>query len=256
MAGLASGTNGLVVRGLAKTYEQPGITSAPVLAGLDLEAREGEIVAVVGASGSGKSTLLHVLGGMLHPDAGEVRLDEVRPWRLSQDARADWRNSQVGFVFQAHHLLGELNALENVLVPAWLDGRDPVEARRVATDLLERLGLAERLQHLPRELSGGEAQRVAVARALVRSPRLVLADEPTGDLDREAGERVFEQFVSLQRERRFIALVATHGEAVVARCHRVLELRDGRLRPRGAGVLSPGTGVEADGGVHENGSAA
>ena len=200
-----------------------------VLTGVDLQARGGEIVAVMGASGSGKSTLLHLLGGMLEPDAGRVTLAGVDPWALRPDSRSAWRNSQVGLVFQAHHLLGELTALENVLVPTWIAGVPPTPARKAAMALLERLGLASRLQHHPSELSGGEAQRVAIARALVRQPALVLADEPTGNLDEEAGRRVFAEFVTLQRERQFILVVATHDVGLASRCDRVLRLSGGRL---------------------------
>lgn len=219
----------LDVRGLSKAFARRGLPVVDVLRDLDLSVRPGEIVAIMGASGSGKSTLLHVLGGMLAPDAGSVELAGEDPWRLGKVARAAWRNSQVGFVFQAHRLLSELEALENVLVPAWMAGADGVEARRAARDLLGDLGLAERLHHYPSELSGGEAQRVAIARALVRAPRLVLADEPTGNLDREAGRRVFEEFVALQRRRELVAIVATHDDELAGRCDRVLTLRDGRL---------------------------
>lgn len=219
----------LTVEGLAKSYAPAGLAPVTVLRGLDLEVRAGETVAVMGASGSGKSTLLSILGGMLRPDAGHVELAGARPWQLGTDARAAWRNSQVGFVFQFHHLLAELTALENVLAPAWIAGDDGGEARARAERLLVDLGLAGRLHHHPSELSGGEAQRVAIARALVRVPRLVLADEPTGNLDRDSGRHVFSQFVSLQRQAGVIALVATHDPELARRCDRVLLLADGRL---------------------------
>jgi lipoprotein-releasing system ATP-binding protein len=219
----------LQARGLAKAFEPAGLARVAVLCGADLEASAGEILAVKGASGSGKSTLLHVLGGMLRPDGGSVELAGTDPWRLATSARAEWRNSQVGFVFQAHRLLRELTALENVLLPAAIAREDRGFALARGRELLGELGLAGRLHHYPAELSGGEAQRVAIARALVRSPRLLLADEPTGNLDREAGDRVFGQLLELQRKRQFIAIVATHDEDLARRCDRVLMIRGGRL---------------------------
>jgi lipoprotein-releasing system ATP-binding protein len=216
------------VRGLERAYGS-GSGRVGVLAGLDLDARAGQRLAITGASGSGKSTLLHVLGGMLRPDAGQVALEGVEPWTLAAAARAAWRNSQIGFVFQFHHLLPELTALENVLAPAWIAGDSGPEAAEGARGLLEALGLASRLHARPGELSGGEAQRVAIARALVRRPRLVLADEPTGNLDREAGDRVFEELISLQARQRFVLIVATHDERLSRACHRRLRLVGGRL---------------------------
>ena len=220
---------GLMVQGLCKAYSRRGLTDVRVLRGLDLSIAAGEVVAVMGASGRGTSTLLHLLGGMLAPDAGRIRLGGVDPWTLGLVARAAWRNSQVGLVFQAHRLLSELTTLENVLVPSWIGGADGPEARLEAEELLGHLGLAGRLHHYPSELSGGEAQRVAMARALARSPRLLLADEPTGTLDREAGRKVFEEFVALQKRRKVVALVATHDDELAARCDRVVQLRDGQL---------------------------
>ena len=158
----------LAAQGLAKAFGRPGLEPVEVLRELELEVEEGELVAVRGASGSGKSTLLHVLGGMLAPDAGSLRLDDEEPWRQPAARRARWRNACVGFVFQRPNLIEELDALENVLVPAWLAGRREDGAAR---ELLERLGLGGRLRHRPSELSGGEAQRVAVARALLLRPR-------------------------------------------------------------------------------------
>ena len=219
----------LRVRGLGKAFARRGLPVVEVLVDLDLTVPAGEIVAIMGASGSGKSTLLHVLGGMLAPDAGTVELAGEDPWRLASPARAAWRNSHVGFVFQAHRLLSELTALENVLVPAAIARADGLAARDAAEELLGNLRLADRLHHYPSELSGGEAQRVAIARALVRSPRLVLADEPTGNLDRDSGRRVFEEFVALQRRRQLVAIVATHDDELAARCDRVVMLREGRL---------------------------
>ncbi len=219
----------LRVDGLVKTHARAGLSPVRVLRGLSFTAEPGEMIAVMGVSGSGKSTLLHVLGGMLAPDAGSVGLGDVSCWTLSSRARAAWRNRNVGFVFQHHGLLSELTAIENVLAPAWIARDAEPAAVEAAQRLLGDLGLAGRADHRPGELSGGEAQRVAIARALVRSPALVLADEPTGNLDRSAGMAVFEEFAELQRARAFVALVATHDERLAARCHRVLSLQDGQI---------------------------
>ena len=219
----------LVASAITVAHVPRGLPTVRVLEGLDLQASSGQMLAIMGASGSGKSTLLHVLGGMLRPGSGEYAMAGEHPWRMGTDARAAWRNSQVGFVFQAHRLLTELTALENVLLPSWIAGARGPAAREEAERLLATLGLADRLHHFPAELSGGEAQRVAIARALARAPRLVLADEPTGNLDREAGKMVFEEFVALQRQGSFIAIVATHDEELARRCDRVLRLSGGRL---------------------------
>ena len=219
----------LDVRGLCKAYVRRRLPAVQVLSGLDLDVEAGQTVAIMGASGSGKSTLLHALGGMLAPDAGTVELAGVAPWALEPPARAAWRNAQVGFVFQAHRLLSELTALENVLAPAWIARANGEAAEAAAREILGHLGLAERLQHFPSELSGGEAQRVAIARALVRAPRMILADEPTGNIDREAGRQVFQELLGLQRARGIIAVVATHDEELAGRCDLILRLREGRL---------------------------
>lgn len=219
----------LRAQALSHAFRRPGLEPVEVLRDLDLELDDGELVAVRGASGSGKSTLLHVLGGMLRPEAGRVTLDGREAWALGPADRANWRNAQVGFVFQQPHLIEELDAFENVLVPGWLARRPAAELRREAGELLDRLGLHERRRHRPSELSGGEAQRVAVARALLLRPRLVLADEPTGSLDERAGLLVFEEFRALQRERRFLAVLATHDAGLAERCDRSLKVTDGRL---------------------------
>jgi len=221
----------LRAHGLAKAY-RTGTRRIAVLRELDLELFEAETVAVVGQSGVGKSTLLHLLGGLDRPDAGELffRGQQLDPDRAA--SIAEYRNRNVGFIFQFHHLLPEFTALENVEMPFRIrrfDGDFTTPAR----DLLIRMGLADRLTHRPGELSGGEQQRVAIARAVVGSPALVLADEPTGNLDPHTGERVFRLLGELQRERRFCLLLVSHNERLARGCHRVLRLDEGRLVPLG-----------------------
>lgn len=219
----------LCADGLRKAY-QMGRRTVDVLRGASLEVKTGEFVALRGASGSGKSTLLHLLGGLDRPDAGTIRfageaLDGFSPGRL-----AFFRNERVGFVFQAYHLLPELDALENVGLPARIGRRTATEAQARATDLLVRVGLGHRLDHRPPELSGGEQQRVAIARALINRPRLVLADEPTGNLDSRAGGEILELLCGLQREEGLALILVTHDARVAARAPRVLELVDGVVR--------------------------
>jgi lipoprotein-releasing system ATP-binding protein len=203
----------------------------PVLRGLDLAVRAGEMLAVIGASGVGKSTLLHVLGTLDRPEAGTVVFEGDDLFQLPEHRLREFRNRTLGFVFQFHHLLPEFSALENVMMPL-LIGRVPTrEARAVAGRLLEELGLTERADHRPGALSGGEQQRVAVARALARSPRALLADEPSGNLDRETGERLHALLRRLNRERGITLVVVTHNERLAAACDRVLRLEAGVLRP-------------------------
>ena len=214
--------------GLYKTY----VTAAgriEVLRGLDLEIARGEALAVVGDSGVGKSTLLHLLGGLDRPDAGTVRFGEFDVFTADPRRLAAYRNASVGFVFQFHHLLPEFTALENVMMP-WRIGRRDGDGEGRARELLERLGLGPRLTHRPAELSGGEQQRVAIARALAGGAGLVLADEPTGNLDPRTGARVFALLRELQNERYFSLVLATHSERLAGSCDRVLRLVDGRLR--------------------------
>jgi lipoprotein-releasing system ATP-binding protein len=215
----------LAARGLAKSY-QSGPRRLDVLRGLDLDVAGGEALAVVGQSGVGKSTLMHLLGGLDRPDAGRItfRGEDIRGGGPAQ--RAAYRNRHVGLVFQFHHLLPELSALENVEMPFRIARRS---GRAEAGALLEALGLGQRLHHRPGELSGGEQQRVAVARALAPSPELVLADEPTGNLDPRTGAEVFELLRELQRARGFALVLVTHNERLARDCDRVLHLVGGRL---------------------------
>jgi lipoprotein-releasing system ATP-binding protein len=200
-----------------------------VLSSLEFEIASGESVAIVGDSGVGKSTLLHLLGGLDRPDAGTVRFrGEALPWNNAQ-AMGRYRNRHVGFVFQFHHLLPEFTALENVQMPFRIGGHfDPNGP--AAREVLERLGLAERIDHTPARLSGGEQQRVAIARAVAGGPALVLADEPTGNLDPATGDRVFTVLRELQRERGFALLLATHNERMAGGCDRILRMAEGRLQ--------------------------
>lgn len=219
----------LGVSGLVKSYGG-GDRRIEVLKGLDLEVAAAEAVAVVGDSGVGKSTLLHLLGGLDRPDAGAVRFRGRDVYGEGTRALAEYRNRCVGFIFQFHYLLPEFSAVENVEMPFRI-GRRPGDHKPAATRLLERLGLGPRLAHRPAELSGGEQQRVAVARAVAAAPALVLADEPTGNLDPSTGAAVFGLIRELQRELRFALVVATHSERLARGCDRVLRLEDGGLRP-------------------------
>ena len=218
----------LEVSGLWKSFNS-GPRQIEVLRGLDLQVHNGEAVAVVGDSGVGKSTLLHILGGMDRPDRGRVLFRSEDCYALGPGERAAHRNRNVGFVFQFHFLLPELNALENVEMPFRI-GRRADDAREEARRILERLGLGDRLDHHPAALSGGEQQRVAIARALVGKPALVLADEPTGNLDPATGGEVFRMLRGVQHERPFALVLASHSERLARGCDRLLRLDEGRLR--------------------------
>ncbi len=202
-----------------------------VLSGVDVEVDRGELVAIAGSSGSGKSTLLHILGGLMHPDSGRAELAGEDIYALGEGARARLRSRRVGFVFQMHHLLPEWSAVENVMLPAHIAGRREHAARARAMELLDSLGVAARASHKPGELSGGEQQRVAVARALVNEPDVVLADEPTGNLDGEASEALHQVLERLSREHQQAFLVATHSPSLARRAQRTLVLAAGSLRP-------------------------
>ena len=200
-----------------------------VLKGLDIEVRESEIAVIIGPSGSGKSTLLHLLGGLDRPSSGKVVVNDHDLSLLSEDELAAFRNKTMGFIFQFHHLLPEFTALENVAMPALIRGETLEEARGNAVALLEEVGLAERVEHKPSELSGGEQQRVAVARALMNSPALVLADEPSGNLDEENSQKLHQLLADLAQKRGLTFIIATHNLDLTKRAHRVLQLVDGRL---------------------------
>jgi lipoprotein-releasing system ATP-binding protein len=218
----------VTARGLHKSYLM-GKRTLEVLRGIDLIVARGEFLALRGASGAGKSTLLHLLGGLDLPNAGEISFDGTNLRALSDRALAQWRNRRVGFIFQAYHLLPELSALENVALPARVARTAPAEAARRAAALLERVGLGQRLEHRPYELSGGEQQRVAIARALVNEPDLILADEPTGNLDSHTGEEIIHLLNALREERQATFIMATHDAHIAARAQRVIELADGQL---------------------------
>jgi lipoprotein-releasing system ATP-binding protein len=215
--------------GVHKSYAV-GTTAVSVLRGLDLTVNKGEMVAIVGASGVGKSTLLHVLGGLDAIDSGRIRIGEAALFDMTADAVVAFRNRHVGFVFQFHHLLPEFTALENAGMPMRIARRPAPERERRASQLLERVGLAERLAHKPGMLSGGEQQRVAIARALVMDPAVLLADEPTGDLDEHTAETLHDLLREMHRERGLTSIIATHNPRLAAACDRILRLEDGKLR--------------------------
>lgn len=218
----------LALDGIVRTFRQAG-DDLHVLRGASVEIASGETVALVGPSGAGKSTLLHIAGLLERPDGGEVRVDGEACSGLSDDRRTALRRTAVGFVYQFHHLLPEFSALENVVVPQMIAGESKSAARDRARELLGLVGLSDREGHRPAKLSGGEQQRVAMARALANSPKILIADEPTGNLDQETAERVFELLMNLTRDTGVAALVATHNPDLAARMDRTLTLKNGAL---------------------------
>jgi ABC-type lipoprotein export system ATPase subunit len=216
-------------QGLRKTYSL-GKRSLEVLRGVDVSLERGEFLALRGASGAGKSTLLHLLGGLDSPTKGEVLFQGQNLAELSRRELARMRNSHVGFIFQFYYLLPELDALENVCLPARMARSSASKAQIRGRELLARVGLKERMEHKPYELSGGEQQRVAIARALMNEPQLILADEPTGNLDSHTGEEIIELLCSLRTEKQTTLVVATHDAKVAARAPRIIELLDGEVK--------------------------
>ncbi len=224
----------LQVSGVKRTFTQ-GRKSLPVLKGIDLTVKEGEIVGLLGPSGSGKSTLLHIAGLLEKPDGGLVRICGRETGKLSGPERTMIRRHEVGFVYQFHHLLGEFTALENVMMPMRIAGASKNDAHARAQKLLKAVGLADRADHLPSQLSGGEQQRVAIARAMANSPKVILADEPTGNLDEGTADKVMAQLVATIRAEGMAAVVATHNARIAKRFDRSVVLHDGKLRPAALG---------------------
>lgn len=218
----------LRIEGLKKVFRS-GATELVLFENLSFEVGRGEMLAIVGESGAGKSTLLHILGALERPSAGEVYFEQVRLSSLSEDRAADFRNRQIGYVWQFHYLLPEFTALENVAMPLLMRGTAKPAAEQEAMSWLQRVGLKARASHRAGELSGGEQQRAALARALITKPQVLLADEPTGDLDSRTSETVFELISRLHEEHQLSSLIATHNMSFARRCHRVLRLESGRM---------------------------
>ncbi|MCQ2165909.1 MAG: ABC transporter ATP-binding protein [Bacteroidales bacterium] len=214
----------ITAKGITKSF--PGLQ---VLKGVDLQIDKSEIVSIVGASGAGKTTLLNVLGTLLRPDGGTLEIDGVDPFRLSDRKLSDFRCTSLGFVFQFHHLLPEFTALENVMLPALIAGSTKAKARQRALELLSEVGLSARIDHSPSELSGGESQRVAIARALVNSPSVLLADEPSGNLDSVTREDIHSLFFRLRERFGQTTVIVTHDSALASMCDRSLTMKDGQF---------------------------
>jgi len=216
------------IEGMTKTFVKDG-NRIEVLRGIDLEIARGDSLAVLGVSGAGKSTLIHILGTLDHPSSGILYIDGVDVFRWNERELADFRNRKIGFVFQFHHLLPEFTSLENTMMPALIRGLSGEEARKKAGQILEELGLEHRLTHKPGELSGGEQQRVALARAMVMEPEILLADEPTGNLDTETGKKVEDLLIAFNKIKNVTLVVVTHNKSLADRMSRSIGLRDGRV---------------------------
>lgn len=216
------------VTDLHKSFSM-GSYELPVLKGINLEIKRGELIAIVGASGAGKSTLLHIIGTLDKPSRGTVTIDGQDLFQLTETQQADFRNRRIGFVFQFHHLLPEFTALENAGMPALVQRRDPASVEADATALLTEVGLGARLHHKPGELSGGEQQRVAMARALMQKPNLVLADEPTGNLDTHSGDALFGLMRDLNKARGTTFIIVTHNDKLSAQADRIIYMQDGMI---------------------------
>lgn len=214
----------LVAKNISKSYGD-----LQVLNSLDLEINQNEIAAIVGKSGSGKSTLLHILGTLDAPDTGDIQIGDTNITNLTANELANFRNQELGFIFQFHHLLAEFNALENVCIPAFINGDDSKETKERATELLTYLGLKDRLTHKPNQLSGGEQQRVAIARSLINNPKIVLADEPTGNLDDHTSEDLFQLMLKLRRDYNQTFVLVTHSKDIAERCDRTFVLSNKNL---------------------------
>jgi lipoprotein-releasing system ATP-binding protein len=217
-------------KGISRGFRQ-GPKRVQVLTDVNLQMAAGTSMAIVGASGAGKSTLLHILGGLDRPDEGEVLVDGKSLWKMNDPQRSDLRNSRMGFIYQFHHLLAEFTALENVAMPLLIRGESATDAAKRATEILEKVGLGQRMDHKPGELSGGERQRAAVARALVGNPGCVLGDEPTGNLDERIANQVFDQLLELNKELNTSLILVTHDMRLAARMNQRYELHLGKLRP-------------------------
>jgi len=218
----------LRIEGLKKVFRS-GALELVLFENLSFEVGQGEMLAIVGESGTGKSTLLHILGTLDRPSSGDVYFAHLRLSSLSEDDAADFRNREIGFVWQFHYLLPEFTALENVAMPLLMRGTPKTEAEKAAFEWLGEVGLTQRVHHRAGELSGGEQQRAALARALITKPKLLLADEPTGDLDSRTADAVFELIARLHRDHQLSSLIATHNVGFARRCHRVLRLESGRM---------------------------
>jgi len=219
----------LKIKGLKKTYSS-GPQEVEVLKGLDLEINQGEIVVIMGPSGVGKSTLLHLIGGLDFPTEGEVFLNDINIFELNNAALAEFRNKSIGFVFQFHHLLPEFTAFENLLIPGMISKKDLAGLESRVEELLNDVGLKHRQSHKPSELSGGEQQRVAVARALVNEPQLILADEPTGNLDKNNSESLYKLILELNKRINQTFIIVTHNELMAEHASCVIELEDGKIK--------------------------
>lgn len=215
--------------GVSKSFRDAGL-SVDVLSDINLSIAAGERIAIVGSSGSGKSTLLHLLGGLEEPTQGEVWVAGKKLSELNEAKRGMWRNQNLGFIYQFHHLLPEFTALENVAMPLLIRKTNPAEAKKQAIELLEKVGLGKRVDHKPGEMSGGERQRAAIARALVTKPRCVLADEPTGNLDRHTADQVYQTMLELNAEIKTSLVVVTHDETLAHRMDKIYHIKDGKLQ--------------------------
>ncbi len=236
----------VVARGVKKSFEHLGRT-LDVLRGIDLTILEGEMIGIVGESGAGKSTLLHCMGTLDVPTSGSLRVAGEELTKMSSDRLASLRNRAIGFVFQFHHLLPDFTALENVMMPGLIQGRSRKDMTGAATALLTDVGLGHRIEHRPGELSGGEQQRVALARALVLEPKLLLADEPTGNLDSKTSAQIHDLFFKINRERRTTLVIVTHNMSLAESMPRVVTMRDGRVErdeQRGMGSRAPAAAAE------------